>query len=168
MKPKISVIVPVFNVEKYHRECLDSVVNQTLRELEIICVDDGSRDDTWHWIQKGCDLDRARVIGVRFTKNRGKREGLYEGFRRARGEIVVTIDSDSEILPDTLRNLVAPLVADPTVGGVGGNVRVLNEEGYVVNSGFVTADYIGCDCEYYEGFEEVPEYVHNHGAFSLK
>lgn len=42
--PKISVIIPVYNVEKYLRECLDSVVNQTLKEIEIICVDDGSTD----------------------------------------------------------------------------------------------------------------------------
>jgi len=48
------------------------------------------------------------------------------------------------------------------------NVRVYNSEGYVINSGFVTADYIGCDCEYYDSFEEVPDYTHNHGAFSLK
>ena len=45
-KPKISVIIPIYNVEKYLRECLDSVVNQTLKDIEIICVDDGSRDSS--------------------------------------------------------------------------------------------------------------------------
>jgi len=47
------------------------------------------------------------------------------------------------------------------------NVRIY-EDGRAVNSGFISADYVGCDCETYEGFEEVPEYEHNHGAFSLK
>ena len=44
MPPKVSVIIPVYNVEKYLRECLDSVVNQTLKDIEIICINDGSTD----------------------------------------------------------------------------------------------------------------------------
>lgn len=47
------------------------------------------------------------------------------------------------------------------------NIRIY-VDGYAVNSGFVSADYIGCDCESYEGFEELPEYVHDHPAFSLR
>lgn len=131
--PSLTVIVPAYNEGAQVLKTIESILasDYPAHLLQIVSIDDGSRDDTWQWIQKGCDLDRARVVGVRFPKNRGKREGLYEGFRRARGEIVVTIDSDSEVLPDTLRNLVAPLVADPTVGGVGGNVRVLNERGFI-------------------------------------
>jgi cellulose synthase/poly-beta-1,6-N-acetylglucosamine synthase-like glycosyltransferase len=44
--PKVSVVIPCYNVEKYLRQCLDSVINQTLKELEIICVNDGSKDST--------------------------------------------------------------------------------------------------------------------------
>ena len=47
------------------------------------------------------------------------------------------------------------------------NIRIY-KDGYVVNSGFVNADYVGCDCETYEGFEEIPEYIHDHPAFSLR
>ena len=44
--PKVSIVVPIYNVEKYLRQCLDSIVNQTLKDIEIICVDDGSKDSS--------------------------------------------------------------------------------------------------------------------------
>jgi len=47
------------------------------------------------------------------------------------------------------------------------NIRIM-ADGYAINSGFVNADYIGCDCETYEGFEEIPEYIHDHPPFSLR
>ena len=49
--PKVSIVIPCYNVEKYLRQCLDSVVNQTLHEIEIICVNDGSKDSTLSIIQ---------------------------------------------------------------------------------------------------------------------
>ena len=50
--PKISVIIPVYNAEKYLRQCLDSVINQTLQDIEIICVDDGSTDNSLNILQE--------------------------------------------------------------------------------------------------------------------
>lgn len=124
--PSLTVIVPAFNEGRQVYETLRSIVasDYPRARLEVIAVDDGSQDDTWLWIE------RARrdfeTEAVRCPENRGKRHALYEGFGRARGEVIVTIDSDSEVRPDTLRNLVAPLVADAEVGAVAGAVRVLN------------------------------------------
>lgn len=53
--PKVSVIIPVYNVEPYLRECLDSVVNQTLQDIEIICVDDGSTDGSLAILEEYCN-----------------------------------------------------------------------------------------------------------------
>ena len=52
MVVKVSIIVPVYNVEKYLRKCLDSLVNQTLKDIEIICINDGSRDDSLNVLQE--------------------------------------------------------------------------------------------------------------------
>ncbi len=61
--PKVSVIIPVFNVEKYLRQCLDSVVNQTLKDIEIICIDDGSTDNSLKILQEYASKDsRMKII----------------------------------------------------------------------------------------------------------
>ena len=61
--PKISIIVPVCNVEKYLSKCLDSIVNQTLKEIEIICIDDGSTDDSGAILDSYSQKDsRIKVI----------------------------------------------------------------------------------------------------------
>jgi hyaluronan synthase len=92
----------------------------------VIAVDDGSSDDTWAHIEAVAAQYPGRITPVRMSKNGGKREALTHGFRHARGDVVVTVDSDSHLAPDALRNLVAPLVRDPRVAAVAGKVTVLN------------------------------------------
>jgi hyaluronan synthase len=94
--------------------------------FEIVAVDDGSRDDTYFYMEHERRAHPGLVSLIHFPGNRGKRAGLVAGMRAARGEIVVTIDSDSEIDPMTLRHMVAPFQASPTVGAVAGRVVVLN------------------------------------------
>ena len=90
--PKVSVIIPVYNVELYLRECLDSVINQTLREIEIICVDDGSTDASLEILKEYAEKDNR--ITVITQKN------LYAGVARnaglavAKGEYLSFLDSD--------------------------------------------------------------------------
>src|SRR3989339_709452 len=83
---------------------------------------------------------------MRFAANRGKKEGLYTGFTRGRGEVFVTIDSDSIIAPDALRHLVAPLLHDGLIGAVAGNVKVYNRNqslmGKMQGVRFVNLDYL--------------------------
>lgn len=128
--PPITVIVPAYNEGRQVYDTLCSLVasDYPAEKLQIVAVDDGSKDDTWDWIERARARFGRRITSVRFRANRGKREGLYEGFRRATGEVLVTVDSDSEVLADTLRNLVSPFVRDRRVGAVAGNVRVLNDQ----------------------------------------
>lgn len=73
--------------------------------------------------------------------------------------------SDGKVGPDTEFQLVDVVFYKKKYYA---NIRIL-KDGYVVNSGFINADYVGCDCETYDVFDEnIPEYVHNHGAFDLR
>jgi hyaluronan synthase len=94
--------------------------------LEIICIDDGSKDDTWTYIERAQQRFPNLIKAIRFPKNKGKKEGLYAGFSQGTGDYFVTIDSDSVIHPDTIKQVIAPMVHDRRVGAVAGNVKVYN------------------------------------------
>ena len=127
--PSLTVIIPAYNEGAMVRKSIDSVAAASYPQdrLEIFVVDDGSRDNTWLHIQAAAKNYPNIVTPLKFPKNRGKRAALEAGFRRARGEIVVTIDSDSVIGRDTLLAMVGPF-RDPKVGAVAGKVIAYNRE----------------------------------------
>ncbi len=131
--PKVTVVIPAFNEGPMVGRSIRSVAACAYPKdkLEVIVVDDGSRDDTFfhmqHLRREFPDLVRL----VRFIGNRGKRSALVAGFRAATGDIVITIDSDSEIDPNTVHEMVVPFLADPKVGGVAGRVSVLNRDSLI-------------------------------------
>ena len=99
MKPLISVIIPVYNVEKYLRKCLDSICGQTYRNLEILCVNDGSTDGSAAILEEYAAKDaRIKVIT---QKNSGVSAARNAALRIARGEWITGVDSDDYLAPDT-------------------------------------------------------------------
>lgn len=126
--PTITIVIPAYNEGRQILDTVRSVINSRYPtgKMQVICVDDGSKDDTWQWMQMVKKEFPRRVRLIRQPFNRGKRHALMAGFAKAKGMVYVTIDSDSEVLPDTLRHLVSPFVSDHRVGAVAGNVRVLN------------------------------------------
>jgi hyaluronan synthase len=127
--PQLTVIIPAYNEGEMVAKSIDSVAASYYPKgrLEIFVVDDGSKDDTWQHISQAAERYPELVTAVRFAKNQGKRAALAEGFQKARGEIVVTIDSDSVIDKDTLLAMAGPF-ANPGVGAVAGRVRVYNQK----------------------------------------
>lgn len=95
MKPLISVIVPVYNVEKYLNKCVDSIINQTFKEMEIILVDDGSTDSCHQIIDEYAKKDN-RVIAIH-KKNGGQGSARNVGLDISRGEYIGFVDSDDWI-----------------------------------------------------------------------
>ncbi len=124
-----TVVIPAYNEGSQVLDTLRSVMASDLPEdkMQVICVDDGSRDDTWQWMVKGRNEFGHRLELVRSPRNQGKRHALNHGFLRAKGDILITIDSDSEVEPHTLRSMISVFCRNPRVGAVAGNVRVLNK-----------------------------------------
>ncbi len=91
-RPAISVIIPVYNAEKYLRECLESVQNQTFKDLEVICVNDGSTDGSLDILKDFAKNDKRFVIIDQ--KNRGVNVARAEGYKKASGKYITCIDSD--------------------------------------------------------------------------
>lgn len=94
-QPLVSIIIPVYNTEKYLRQCLDSVVDQTLKDIEIICVNDGSTDNSLNILKEYKEKDnRIKVFNV---ENHGVSYARNLGLNHVSGEYVVFIDSDDYV-----------------------------------------------------------------------
>ena len=101
--PLISVIVPIYNVEQYLEKCINSILNQTYRHLEIILVDDGSPDDCGGICDQYSVMDqRVKVI---HKQNGGLSDARNAGLEIACGEFIAFVDSDDAILPEMIEKL---------------------------------------------------------------
>ncbi len=94
-KVKVSVLVPIYNVQDFLPECLDSLVNQTLKEIEIICINDGSTDNSLDIIKQYAKKDKRIVIIDK--KNSGYGDSMNQGLKKATGEYIGIVESDDFI-----------------------------------------------------------------------
>ncbi len=100
MRPKISIIIPMYGVEKYLRRCLDSVQRQTFAEWQAICVDDGSPDKSGEIAEEYARADKRFVVVHK--ENGGLSDARNAGMPKATGEYVMFLDSDDFIHPQTM------------------------------------------------------------------
>ncbi len=132
--PVVSVIIPAYNegalVEKAIKAAIES--GYPLQKLEVICVDDGSKDDTFLYMQKAKAKYPGTVTLIKLPGNKGKRHALYQGFQKGKGSIFVTIDSDSIIEKGAISQIIAPFLRNEKIGAVAGNVKVLNKHEGIV------------------------------------
>jgi hyaluronan synthase len=131
--PYLTVVIPAYNEGEMVENTINSVAAALYphEKLEIFVIDDGSTDDTWRYIVNAALRYPKLVTPVRFQKNRGKRAALETGFLQAKGEIAVTIDSDSVIEKNSLLNIVGPF-RNPRVGAVAGKVIVYNRRDGII------------------------------------
>ena len=100
--PRISIIIPIYNVNKYLRECLDSIINQTLKSIEIICVNDGSTDNSLEIIKEYIYDNRIIIIN---KNNSGYGDSMNQGLNIASGEYIGIVESDDFIDINMFENL---------------------------------------------------------------
>jgi glycosyltransferase involved in cell wall biosynthesis len=127
--PCISVIVPVYNVEAYLRECLDSIAHQTLREIEIICVNDASPDLSQEILTEYAKKD-GRFVVINHKENKGLSGARNSGLDVAKGDFIYFIDSDDLLANnDSLETLYKRSQVDDSDEVIGGIVKWNQETG---------------------------------------
>lgn len=104
----VSILIPCYNVEKYLNLCLDSVINQTYKDLQIVIVDDGSTDNTLAIAQSYADKDSR--IELYHQENKGVAAARNELLKHIKGEYFLFVDSDDWLEPDTLEFLVNQII----------------------------------------------------------
>ena len=130
-KPDISIILPVYNVKNYLQEALDSAINQTLNNIEIICVDDCSTDGSLAILEEYANKD-SRIKIIRQKQNMGEVVAKYTGAKIAKADYIATIDPDDWVQPKTYEVMLKKaLEVDADV--VVCNFHIIDEEGNLLN-----------------------------------
>jgi glycosyltransferase involved in cell wall biosynthesis len=125
-KPLVSVLMPVFNGEKYLAEAIWSILNQSFRDFEFIIIDDGSTDATWAILNSYTD-QRLRL--VQNVENLGHTKALNKGLVLAQGEYIARMDADDISRPERLARQLDFLETHPEIGVLGTWVQIMGRYG---------------------------------------
>ena len=151
----LSVIVPIYNSKDYLSRCLDSILKQTLEDMEIICVDDGSTDSSPAILQEYAKKDpRIRVIT---KKNQGLVAARKTGVKEAAGKYIGYVDSDDWIEPDMYETLCQYAQS---------NQADMVTSGYIFEGNYVSIHYDEIPEGLYEG--ENMDFLRENGIYNLK
>lgn len=93
MEQKVSIILPVYNAEKYLQRCIDSIIGQDYNSIELIAIDDGSKDGSWDILKEYQDRYPSKVIVIK-QKNMGVSKTRNKGIQLATGKYLILIDND--------------------------------------------------------------------------
>ena len=143
--PKFSIIIPVYNVEKYIKKCLDSVVNQTVKDYEVILINDGSTDNSM-------EIAKKYSFKIINQKNQGQSAARNHGIKEAKGDYIVFLDSDDTIEKDYLEKIEESLKDKPDV------IRIQARETYETKDDIAYPEEGFDICNGVEAFEKICKY----------
>jgi glycosyltransferase involved in cell wall biosynthesis len=125
-RPKVTVLMSVYNGEIYLREAIESILSQTFRDFEFIILNDGSEDDSAQIIERYCD---TRIKVVENRQNLGLTRSLNRGLSMAQGEYIARMDADDISFPNRLGAQVGFLDSNPEVGVLGTGFQLIDQLG---------------------------------------
>jgi len=127
--PKVTVLMSVYNGEKYLKEAIDSILNQTFSDFEFIIINDGSTDNTLQILKKYKD---SRIIIINNSKNIGLTKSLNIGIKKTRGEYIARMDADDISLSNRLNEEVIFLENNNKCAVVGTFIKMINEKSKII------------------------------------
>ncbi len=130
-QPLVSIIMPVYNAGDYLVEAIESIRNQTYKHWELLCVDDGSTDESWKILKKYKKKD-DRIRIYRFPKNKGLAYALNTAITKIRGQFVARMDADDISLPQRLEKQRKYLEENKEIVAVGTQVKLIDNNGHFI------------------------------------
>ena len=138
-KELISIIIPIYNCEEYIGRCIESVLNQTYKNFEIICIDDGSTDSSLNIISTYVNKADSKRIIVKSIKNSGPSVARNEGIKIANGNYITFVDSD-DMLNEKYLEILYNIAKIKNVKIVRCNYKIFNKKGEFKNSEYNSSD----------------------------
>jgi glycosyltransferase involved in cell wall biosynthesis len=133
LSPVVSIIMPVYNSERYLSQAIQSILDQTYQYFELIVIDDGSGDSSWEIVTNFQKKD-SRIRGIRQPENQGVAATSNHGLDLAVGKYIARMDSDDVSLPDRLAKQVNFLESHPDIGILGGRMMFMDESGELLGA----------------------------------
>lgn len=138
MRPKVSVILPVFNQERYVKEAVNSIIRQSFRDFELIIVDDGSTDDSFKIISR---IKDPRIKIIRNKKNIGLTKSLNKALKVAKGEFLARMDGDDIAYPDRLYLELEAFKKNKNLYLVGSQADLIDKNGGMLKTTNIPTSY---------------------------
>ena len=129
--PRVSIVMTVYNTERYLSESVESILNQSFNDFEFIIIDDGSTDNGWNILKNYADCD-SRIILQGNGENLGMAQSLNKGLKIAVGEYIARFDSDDISLPNRLAEQISYMESNPSVDLITTAVDYINADGEIV------------------------------------
>jgi len=133
VSPLISVVMPVYNAERYLDESIQSILNQTFKDFEFIIINDGSKDSSFILLKKYRNMDK-RIIIINNKKNLGLHISLNKGLKIAKGKYIARMDADDISLKDRFRIQFDYMERNPEIFLIGGSAIIIDENGEKMGS----------------------------------